>query len=437
MHRLQPFLAIVAGIAAAIGVALGLNALLVGIAVGTCVLFATGLRLPGQPEPAPVASAAATPMPAPATATGADVVPEEVRAFLDGLPGPLLVIGGDGKVSYVNAAAQEALPNARVGRHHAHLIRAPAFLEALAGAFLNEATRDVEFTSPQGGADRIFEARLARMRGLEPGAVPQVMVLLEDRTRVKRAEQLRSDFIANASHELRTPLATIIGYVETLQNHARDDAEARQRFLGIMAREAARMQRLVDDLMSLSRIEMNEHMQPGETLALRPVVAECAAALQPLAAQHGVRLTMAIDPEAPGACTLGDRDQLMQVFTNLIDNAIKYGGTEVTVEEAPAGRAGAGRIGISVRDAGPGIPREHLPRLTERFYRANVGQSRSRGGTGLGLAIVKHILNRHRGRLEIASEPGRGSSFTAWLPLVPDRGGRPEELNENGSGTII
>ena len=272
MHRLHPFLAIVAGILAAIGVALGLNALLVGIAVGTCVLFATGLRLPGQPEPPPVA-AAVVPAPAPVEA---DVVPAEVRAFLDGLPGPLLVIGGDGKVSYVNAAAQEELPNARVGRHHAHLIRAPAFLEALAGAFLNEATRDVEFAIPQGGAERVFEARLARMRGLEPGAVPQVMVLLEDRTRVKRAEQLRSDFIANASHELRTPLATIIGYVETLQNHARDDAEARQRFLGIMAREASRMQRLVDDLMSLSRIEMNEHMQPGETLAVRPIVAECA-----------------------------------------------------------------------------------------------------------------------------------------------------------------
>lgn len=419
MSRLQPFLAIVAGAAATLAATLGLNPLLVGIAAGTCVLFATGLRLPGQQEPPLVPATAATSAPA-SPLTSADV-PEEVRTFLDGLPGPLLVIGGDGKVSYVNAAAQEALPNARVGRHHAHLIRAPAFLEALAGAFLTEAVRDVEFASPQGGTDRIFEARLARMRGLEPEAVPQVMVLLEDRTRVKRAEQLRSDFIANASHELRTPLATIIGYVETLQNHARDDAEARQRFLAIMAREAARMQRLVDDLMSLSRIEMNEHMQPGETLAVRPIVAECAAALQPMAAQHGVRLTMAIDPEAGGACALGDRDQLMQVFTNLIDNAIKYGGTEVTVEEAPTRRAGAGRIGISVRDAGPGIPREHLPRLTERFYRANVGQSRSRGGTGLGLAIVKHILNRHRGRLEIVSEPGKGSTFTAWLPLVPLR----------------
>ena len=276
--------------------------------------------------------------------------------------------------------------------------------------------RRVRFTAHP-GRERFFEARV----GLLPpdsafGPEALAIVQIEDRTETRRAEQLRSDFIANASHELRTPLASIIGYIETLQNHARNDPEARERFLGIMAREAGRMQRLVDDLMSLSRIEMTEHLRPVEEWSLNQIAADSAAALLPVARQQSV--TLEIDLAPGGGRVLGDRDQLDQVFTNLIDNAMKYGGQGATVRvfTAPASKAHPNRHGVTVEDTGPGIPREHIHRLTERFYRVSVASSRNKGGTGLGLAIVKHILNRHEGRLEIASTLGKGSAFTVWLP---------------------
>jgi nitrogen-specific signal transduction histidine kinase len=248
------------------------------------------------------------------------------------------------------------------------------------------------------------------------GPEAQAIVQIEDRTDTRRADQLRSDFVANASHELRTPLASIIGYIETLQHHARDDPEARERFLGIMGREAARMQRLVDDLMSLSRIEMSEHLRPAEAWSLNRIAGESASALSAVAHQLGVEIE--VEVPADGAVVLGDRDQLTQVFANLIDNAMKHGGagTAIRVVPAPPSPAHPGRVGVTVEDSGPGIAREHLHRLTERFYRVSATSSRSKGGTGLGLAIVKHILNRHAGRLEIASTPGQGSAFTVWLP---------------------
>ena len=267
------------------------------------------------------------------------------------------------------------------------------------------------------GQERSFEARV----GLLPpgdafGPESQGIVQIEDRTDQRRAEQLRSDFIANASHELRTPLASIIGYIETLQHHAKNDPDARERFLAIMGREAGRMQRLVDDLMSLSRIEMSEHVRPVEEVSLTQIAAESAAALLPVALRQGV--TLEIGAASGDARVQGDRDQLEQVFTNLIDNAMKYAGegAKVRVRPAAPSRAHPSRVGVTVEDDGPGIPREHIHRLTERFYRVNAASSRNKGGTGLGLAIVKHILNRHGGRLEIASEPGGGSAFTVWLP---------------------
>jgi len=265
---------------------------------------------------------------------------------------------------------------------------------------------------------------------LPPGGAfgPEALAIVqvEDHTEARRSEELRSDFVANASHELRTPLAAIIGYIETLQNHARDDAEARERFLAIMAREAGRMQRLVDDLMSLGRIEMTEHLRPVEQWPLARIAAESATALVPLARQQGVSLE--IDLAGDGPIVLGDRDQLSQVFANLIDNAIKYGGpgSTVRVRTADPGNAHPNRCGIVVEDDGPGIPREHLHRLTERFYRVSTATSRNKGGTGLGLAIAKHILNRHEGRLEIRSTLGKGSAFTVWLPLH-DLGGRASD----------
>lgn len=336
--------------------------------------------------------------------------------LLETLPAPLMVIARTGRVIYANPAAHRTLPRLQPGVHFANLIRAPAFVEAVGATLADGGERSLQFVTHQGG-ERFFEARVGvLMADAAFGAEAQVIVQLDDRTEARRAEQLRSDFIANASHELRTPLAAISGYIETLQHHARDDADARERFLGIMAREAGRMQRLVDDLMSLSRIEMSEHLRPAEQCSLHEIAAESANALAPLAGAQGVRLEVDLPGDDPGWVT-GDRDQLAQVFTNLLDNAVKYGGAGgvVRVAAAPA-RRGAGRIGVVVSDEGPGIPREHLPRLTERFYRVNASSSRAKGGTGLGLAIAKHILNRHEGRLEIASAPGKGSAFTIWLP---------------------
>ncbi len=364
----------------------------------------------GEPAPAPT-------VPAPAAATAPGAMPTAFgRALIEKLPTPLLVVTRTGRIPYANPAARAAMPHLQPGAHFASVIRAPAFVEAMGATLADGAERWVRFATHQ-GRERFFEARV----GMLPpdgafGAEALAIVQVEDRTEMLRSEQLRSDFIANASHELRTPLASVIGYIETLQNHARNDPEARERFLAIMAREAGRMQRLVDDLMSLSRIEMTEHLRPAEEVSLYQIASESAAALLPVAAGQEVRLEIGV-PSA-GARVAGDRDQLAQVFTNLIDNAMKYGGKGATVRVVAAApsKANPNRHGIVVSDDGPGIPREHVHRLTERFYRVNASSSRSKGGTGLGLAIVKHIVNRHEGRLEIASTLGRGSAFTVWLP---------------------
>ncbi len=355
-----------------------------------------------------------------------------LRTLLGNLPSPLLIISKAGRVTFTNSAAEAVLPRLQPGMHFASLIRAPAFVEAVTETLMDGRERRFEFTTSQ-GRERFFEARV----GLSPGGATfgpeaHVIVQIEDRTEARRAELLRSDFIANASHELRTPLASILGYIETLQNHARNDPEARERFLIIMSREAARMQRLVDDLMSLSRIELSEHLRPVEEWSLHAIAAESAAALLPLARQQGVDLDIDIVPS--GATVLGDRDQLAQIFANLIDNAMKYAGPghRVHLFAAPPNKAHPNRCGVTVADDGPGIGREHVHRLTERFYRVNVSSSRNKGGTGLGLAIVKHILNRHEGRLEIVSEPGMGSAFTVWLPRRADDASAAEPKAESG-----
>ncbi len=342
------------------------------------------------------------------------------RALIEKLPSPVLIISRTGLVTFANRAAHEALPRLETGAHFAQTIRAAAFVEAVNATLSDGLEHTFEFSTHE-GRDRTFEARTGLLppeRGTRDEA--RAIVQLEDRTRARSAERMRSDFIANASHELRTPLASVIGYIETLQHHARDDPAARDRFLAIMAREAGRMSRLVDDLMSLGRIEMSEHLRPSDEVSLHAVAAESAAALIPVAKGQGARIEIEIDLEPLGARVRGDRDQLSQVFTNLIDNALKYGGenTVVTLRAVSPGPADLGRLGVSVIDNGPGIPREHLHRLTERFYRVNATSSRNKGGTGLGLAIVKHILNRHEGRLEISSKPGEGSVFTVWVPVA-------------------
>src|SRR6185295_3102263 len=252
-------------------------------------------------------------------------------------------------------------------------------------------------------------------RGTEPNS--DIIVLLRDLTEIERINQMRADFIANASHELRTPLASLRGFIETLQAAAKDDPSARERFLAIMAEQASRMTRLIDALLSLSRVEMNAHVPPSGRVDLNDVLNSTKDTLEPLARETGFRLEVGRFQRP--AIVRGDRDELLQVMQNLVQNAFKYGerGGQVRIEakHIPSLGRQSGRYAIAVVDNGLGIAPEHLPRLTERFYRVDVASSREKGGTGLGLAIVKHILNRHRGELAIASKPGKGSTFTVML----------------------
>jgi len=276
--------------------------------------------------------------------------------------------------------------------------------------------------------ERSFIARVERLDADSADGSTAILAL-HDITQVRRIEQMRADFVANASHELRTPLSTLLGFIETLRGPARDDAEARERFLVIMQEQATRMARLVGDLLSLSRIELNEHSPPSEPVALANIVERAVAAMQPLAEAKRMALVAEIDPRA--SVVIGQADELTQLLQNLLDNALKYGreGTPVGValrlaDKLPpaAAQLKAGRaIAVAVSDQGEGIAREHLPRLTERFYRVDTARSRKLGGTGLGLAIVKHIVNRHRGTLVVDSTPGKGSTFTVYLPL-PEAG---------------
>ncbi len=340
------------------------------------------------------------------------------RALLEKMPTALILISEKGRITYSNSSAELLVPRLLQGNHFANLFRAPVFVEVVNEVLADGVGRETTFSLP--GQDRVFQAQIAALPpGGDFGEATQVIVQIEDRTVDKRNEQMRADFIANASHELRTPLASIIGYIETLQGHARDDPQAQERFLGIMSKQADRMNRLVEDLMSLSRIEMNAHVPPDELCDVHSIVLEMAAALQPVAEKAGVVIEVRVVPGMK--MVTGDYDQLVQVATNLIDNAIKYGGGKpVRIFEAPANEKYPRMVGISVEDQGEGIGRQDLNRLTERFYRTNVAQSRNSGGTGLGLAIVKHIINRHGGELQIESIEGEGSRFTFWIPQAAE-----------------
>lgn len=343
------------------------------------------------------------------------------RSLLEQMPLSLMVISNNGRVVYRNQAAKKLLPKLLEGEHFASQFRAPVFVDAVNSALQQGITGTVSFSIGQDD-ERYFDARIGLLpAGSEFGELEQAIVEIEDRTKDRRTEIMRTDFIANASHELRTPLASILGYIETLQHHAKDDPAAREKFLNIMSKQATRMQRLVDDLMSLSRIEMNVHMRPETQCDLHEVAHETVSALMPLQEKYGVELMENIG--LPGPNILGDRDQLNQVFINLLDNAMKYcgegGKVEVIVAE-PDGRY-EDYYGLSILDNGPGIAPEHIRRLTERFYRVNVAQSRNKGGTGLGLAIVKHIIHRHEGHLRIESKLGSGSKFTVWFPKPSKR----------------
>jgi two-component system phosphate regulon sensor histidine kinase PhoR len=393
---------------AALAALLGLNGL--WVATAAAAILAAGAWLGGAGK---LSSPSEPAQSGPGHA--AIAAPELLRAVLEQLPDPLMLLDDADRVMLANSAMRAMIGTDVEDKTVSMALRTPAVLQAIDQTALTGDPSCAEFVF-RVPVERHYQAYVART----PQSPHLTAVVFHDLTAVKRAEQARADFIANASHELRTPLAAVTGFIETLRGHARDDEAARPKFLEIMSLEAQRMRRLIDDLLSLTRIEQNEHVPPSGTVDLEFVIRDAAAALAPLAQLENVTIDIEAPPDLPAVT--GARDELIQVFQNLIHNALKYGktGGHITIalaETAEAsGRRGGAMIAASVRDEGEGIPREAIPRLTERFYRVDVKRSRERGGTGLGLAIVKHIVNRHQGRLVIDSTPGEGSTFTVLLP---------------------
>lgn len=342
------------------------------------------------------------------------------RDFLAATPLPALLVDQSERITAANADALTLLGQQIIGRHFATILRQPSMLDAIEGCLRDRRPRQTKHLSNDGAQDTTFDVYCRYLDGVGAVDAGAVMISFQDVTHLEQAGQMRRDFVANVSHELRTPLTALMGFIETLRGPARDDAAARDRFLTIMESEAGRMNRLVGDLLSLSRVEGEERVRPRDQVDLTLQLNSTLKSITPLAEDAGVTLSLST-PDHPVIIT-GDTDQLQQVFTNLVENAIKYGGSGGQVqivltasERDPAVRAPAARI--QVVDYGPGIDPVHLPRLTERFYRADNHRSRELGGTGLGLAIVKHIINRHRGRLRVESDLGQGSVFTVILPV--------------------
>jgi two-component system phosphate regulon sensor histidine kinase PhoR len=432
--------------------------------IGPGVILGLGVVGLAQPAPAVLAALATggagwwlsrrVAAPAELPPAGGGLLPaaavEEVPPFaaiLDRLPDPLMVIAAEEaddltgrRFLFANAAARELFKIQHQGALLVTAVRNPRVLEAVDEALFGGVEGMVEFET--GGAQG--RSWLAYARPLEEGGGRSRLALLalRDETDARRSERTRADFLANASHELRTPLASLSGFIETLRGHAKDDPGARDKFLAIMLAQAERMSRLIDDLMSLSRIELNEHIAPLGRVDLSMAAIDVIDALGPQARDKAVSFDPVLPPRG-GAVVDGDRDQIIQVIQNLIDNAIKYtprGGVVrieifpgLAAEAAAAARdPAAARMSLltpdhdpaeryavlRVSDRGPGLAREHLPRLTERFYRVEGQKSGERSGTGLGLAIVKHIMNRHRGGLTVESVQGEGATFGVYLPMA-------------------
>jgi two-component system phosphate regulon sensor histidine kinase PhoR len=365
----------------------------------------------------------------------------ELAPLLEALPDPALMVDGEGRIVGSNATARRQMHFEARGQFLTSILRHPDVLEAVQAAVREGKTDAVEYETPA-QVDRHTRCYVAPMTWGDDRAA---MLVFHDQTARITTERLRADFLANASHELRTPLASLTLLIETLSGSARDNASDRDRFLGMMQVQTERMRRLIDDLLSLSRIELDEHVPPSDRADLAAIAREVADALSPVLRERGVTLEL----DARGAVTVvGERFQLAQVVQNLVDNAVKYApdGSAVRIEvaasgdreevSAQAGRRweGAGRAAlltpaaaanrsyayVRVEDSGPGVARRFLPRLGERFFRVERETGDERGGTGLGLAIVKHIVNRHRGGLLVESQPGRGSAFAAYVELAEE-----------------
>src|SRR5579864_6945483 len=430
--------ALVAGRSAAPTAATAAGGLILALGAGL------GLWLYAQPRQLPKPLRGGDAVGPRASAEARLVAAAGFAAVLEGFEDPMLIVSGeapedaaDQRLIYANAAARELFRTSREAGPLVTAVRDPKVLEIVDEALFGRIAGETAYT-PGGSQDRLWRAR-SRPLG-HSGRRALALLTLRDETELRRSERTRADFLANASHELRTPLASLTGFIETLRGHARDDPAARDRFLAIMQEQAARMARLIEDLMSLSRIELNEHIPPQGRVELGALARDVIDALGPLADDKRVRFEPRL-PAAPPIAAPADRDQLLQVIQNLAENGLKYApaGSAVQVEiEADASEAaalaprrpgatpfslltpdhaaGQRYVMLRITDAGPGIAREHLPRLTERFYRVEGQKPGERAGTGLGLAIVKHIVNRHRGGLVVESALGEGTTFTVYLP---------------------
>ncbi|WP_106608677.1 ATP-binding protein [Shimia abyssi] len=338
------------------------------------------------------------------------------NSYLDAIPLPAVFVGVDGRVRGANERAVSLQPRARQDLPFILVFRQPGLNTAVENCLETRARQRAVYYQSEGPQEHRFDVTCGYVDG---GMGRGVLVCFRDVTELRQLDQIRRDFVANVSHELRTPLTAILGFIETIQGPARNDPEAQTRFLATMAGEASRMNRLVGDLLSLSKVEENSRLRPTDQVDIGGLLNSVVRNLTPLAEEAGCRLLLSGPDEA--VHIPADADQLTQVFTNLAENAVKYGGqgTDVKVTLTEVHRDSALRgpaVVVSVADNGPGIDPVHIPRLTERFYRIDSHRSREMGGTGLGLAIVKHIVNRHRGRMSITSELGKGSSFQVVLP---------------------
>lgn len=347
-----------------------------------------------------------------------------MKVAIDAFPLPCVVVDHKVIIRHANSAANDLIGALQPGDPLAYRLRQPQVLSALERVAAGGPEESVEWREKV-PSERVLEARFSPVRlpsgqRRHPIRPDFVVIAFFDLSELHRLDRMRSDFVANASHELRTPLASLTGFIETLQGPAREDRKAWDNFLTIMLEQSTRMGRLIDDLLSLSRVEMKGHVRPEDRTDLRTIVDHVIDALSPRASEMSVNLETRL--ERKSMTVLGDKDELIQVFENLIENALRYAANgkrvEITDGFEPATGDGPGFYTISVRDWGPGIAPEHLPRLTERFYRADDGGTPISKGTGLGLAIVKHIVNRHGGRLLISSDTGKGAVFTVSLPAV-------------------
>ncbi|MCC8931590.1 phosphate regulon sensor histidine kinase PhoR [Rhizobium ipomoeae] len=375
-----------------------------GLAVTLFVLLfllAVFRQWPSKDGQSVIAPALAAPEPPP------DPLPL-ILASLDALDMPIFVLNAASELIAGNQEAEKVFGTPPAGLHVSTRWRSPGILDMIRETIETGEPNQIEH-SERLPSERVYIVRVAPVLSDGAEATAYFLLSFRDISELRRLDRMRSDFVANASHELRTPLASLRGFIETMQGPARDDAKAKDRFLAIMLDQANRMSRLVDDLLSLSRLELKAHLPPDQKVELAPILGHVRDSLAPLAADLGVEIRLDLPDEKVEV--MGERDELVQVFENLIENACKYG-QDGKVVEVSLRREPGGATEVSVRDHGPGIPGEHVPRLTERFYRVSVEDSRSKKGTGLGLAIVKHILTRHRARLIVKSKIGSGSEFT-------------------------